>query len=67
MANPESHFLNIQLDDRNNHVPGFYGYLRETFPFRLRQEGSFWVIDKDVSMKNEIAEFVNQYEERNGG
>jgi hypothetical protein len=61
MANPESHFLNIQLDDRNNHVPGFYGYLRETFPFRLRQEGNFWVIDKDVSMKKEIEEFKNKF------
>jgi len=65
-SNPESHFLNIQLDKRNNHVPGFYGYLRETFPFRLTPEGDLWRISADSKRPAEIEAFKKSWRESNG-
>ena len=35
MVNPQSHFLSPQVDGINVHVPFFYGYIPDTFPFKL--------------------------------
>jgi hypothetical protein len=34
-VNPQSHFLSPQIDGINVHVPYFYGYIPDTFPFKL--------------------------------
>lgn len=64
-SNPNSHFLNTQLDERNNHIPNFYGYIHESFPFDTKELGdgrcevSFGVANKGKEkFKTEYQEFV---------
>lgn len=66
-ANPDSHFLNNQLDDRNNHVPGFYGYLIETFPYELKREKNLCYIDKESNRESEIKAFQKHFLENQHG
>lgn len=37
-VNPQAHFMTPQIDGVNVHVPYFYGYIPDTFPFRLEFE-----------------------------
>ena len=37
-VNQDAHFLSPQIDGINIHVPFFYGYIPQTFPFKLQVE-----------------------------
>lgn len=61
-TNPYSHFLNTQLDERNNHVPSFYGYIKETFPMALQQkEDGTWTLRTDITREDEIQVYRENY------
>ena len=60
-TNPLSHFLKTQLDPRNNHVPGFYGYTMGTFPFGLIEEGGNFRITRNDDRESEIKQFTEEF------
>lgn len=64
IANHKSHFLSTHLDDRNLHVPNFYGYLKETFPFAMNKIDNETIgIDFTTTRYAEIAEFKHEYKD----
>jgi hypothetical protein len=69
-SNSKSHFLQTQLDDRNNFIPNFYGYIPETFPFSIEKEENGITRISTRKDNGEIEEFKENYklflEERNG-
>lgn len=65
-TNPQSHFLKTQLDGVNNHIPFFYGYIPETFPFdyRMNEHSEFQILiggkDRAEKRRDAIIKFQNE-------
>lgn len=64
VTNTKSHFMCTQLDDRNNHVPNFYGYIEPTFPFEINtNKDETFTIDFKSNRNKDIRWFKTIYKD----